>query len=71
MGVMEVSWIHSNCTIIHPINKRMVYLNYNRKLKMGLVGGGPGAFIGDVHRKAAILDGGVNLVSDLNIYFPT
>ena len=41
----------------------MVYLNYNRKLKMGLVGGGPGAFIGDVHRKAAILDGGVNLVS--------
>ena len=41
----------------------MAYLNYNRKLKMGLVGGGPGAFIGDVHRKAAILDGGVNLVS--------
>ena len=41
----------------------MGYLNYNRKLKMGLVGGGPGAFIGDVHRKAAILDGGVDLVS--------
>ncbi len=30
---------------------------------MGLIGGGPGAFIGDVHRKAAILDGGVELVS--------
>ena len=30
---------------------------------MGLIGGGPGAFIGDVHRKAAILDGSVNLVS--------
>lgn len=30
---------------------------------MGLIGGGPGAFIGDVHRKAAILGGNVNLVS--------
>lgn len=38
-------------------------MHYVRKLNMGLIGGGPGAFIGDVHRKAAILDGGVNLVS--------
>ena len=35
----------------------------NRKLRMGMVGGGPGAFIGDVHRKAAAFDGGVELVS--------
>lgn len=35
----------------------------NRKLKMGMVGGGPDAFIGDVHRKAACLDGGVELVA--------
>ena len=35
----------------------------NRKLRMGMVGGGPGAFIGDVHRKAACLDGGVELVA--------
>jgi len=28
-----------------------------RKLKVGMVGGGEGAFIGDVHRKAAIFDG--------------
>ncbi|MFW5857182.1 MAG: Gfo/Idh/MocA family protein [Planctomycetota bacterium] len=35
----------------------------NRKLKMGMVGGGPGAFIGDVHRKAAQFDGGVDLVA--------
>jgi predicted dehydrogenase len=28
-----------------------------------MVGGGPGAFIGDVHRKAACLDGGVELVA--------
>ncbi len=35
----------------------------NRKLNMGMVGGGPGAFIGDVHRKAACFDGGVELVA--------
>ena len=35
----------------------------DRKLKMGMVGGGPGAFIGDVHRKAACFDGGVEIVS--------
>lgn len=34
-----------------------------RKLNMGMVGGGPGAFIGDVHRKAARLDGKINLVA--------
>lgn len=33
-----------------------------RTLKMGMVGGGPGAFIGEVHRKAARMDGGVELV---------
>ena len=30
---------------------------------MGMAGGGPGAFIGDVHRRAALLDGGVELVA--------
>ena len=35
----------------------------NRHLKMGMVGGGPGAFIGDVHRKASRLDGGIDLVA--------
>ena len=35
----------------------------DRPLKMGMVGGGPGAFIGDVHRRAARLDGGVELVA--------
>ena len=34
----------------------------NRKLRMGLVGGGPGAFIGAVHRMAASLDGKIELV---------
>jgi predicted dehydrogenase len=34
-----------------------------RKLKMGMVGGGPGAFIGDVHRKAARLDGQIDIVA--------
>jgi hypothetical protein len=35
----------------------------NRKLKMGVVGGGPGAFIGEVHRKASRMDGQVELVA--------
>lgn len=34
----------------------------NRKLRMGMVGGGPGAFIGAVHRHAAFLDGQIDLV---------
>ena len=34
-----------------------------RVLKMGMVGGGPGAFIGDVHRRAACLHGDVELVA--------
>ena len=35
----------------------------NRKLRMGMVGGGPGAFIGEVHRKAARLDGNIEIVA--------
>jgi predicted dehydrogenase len=35
----------------------------DRKLRMGMIGGGPGAFIGDVHRKAARMDGGIDLVA--------
>ncbi|MHC4153686.1 MAG: Gfo/Idh/MocA family protein, partial [Planctomycetota bacterium] len=38
-------------------------MKVNRKLKMGMVGGGPGAFIGEVHRKAARMDGGIELVA--------
>lgn len=34
----------------------------NRKLRMGMVGGGPGAFIGAVHRIAANTDGQIELV---------
>lgn len=34
----------------------------NRKLKMGMIGGGKGAFIGAVHRMAAALDGQCELV---------
>ncbi|MDU8887144.1 Gfo/Idh/MocA family oxidoreductase [Yeosuana sp. MJ-SS3] len=33
-----------------------------RKLRMGMIGGGLGSFIGDVHRKAAGLDGMIDLV---------
>lgn len=34
-----------------------------RKIRYGMVGGGPGAFIGAVHRKAAALDGEIELVA--------
>lgn len=34
----------------------------NRKIRMGMIGGGPGAFIGEIHRKAANLDGLIELV---------
>ncbi len=34
----------------------------NRKIRMGMVGGGRGAFIGGVHRMAAALDGQIELV---------
>ena len=33
-----------------------------RKLRMGMIGGGPGAFIGAVHRTAAAMDGLIELV---------
>ncbi|MFK7845415.1 MAG: Gfo/Idh/MocA family protein [Rhodothermales bacterium] len=35
----------------------------NRKVRYGMVGGGPGAFIGGVHRKAAALDGEIELIA--------
>ena len=35
----------------------------NRKVRYGMVGGGPDAFIGAVHRKAAALDGEIDLVA--------
>ncbi|WP_382301939.1 Gfo/Idh/MocA family protein [Hwangdonia seohaensis] len=33
-----------------------------RKLRMGMIGGGIGSFIGDVHRKASAIDGMIDLV---------
>ena len=35
----------------------------DRPLRMGMVGGGPGAFIGEVHRKASRMDGGIATVA--------
>jgi predicted dehydrogenase len=37
--------------------------SWKRKLRMGMVGGGQGAFIGAVHRIAAVLDGQAELVA--------
>ena len=38
-------------------------MGIGRKLRMGMVGGGPGAFIGEVHRKAARMDGKIEVVA--------
>ena len=38
-------------------------MSLNRKLRMGMVGGGRGAFIGSVHRMAANLDGKIELIA--------
>ena len=35
----------------------------HRKLRMGMIGGGPGAFIGPVHKMGAELDGKIELVA--------
>lgn len=40
----------------------MVNNSINRKLRMGMVGGGQGAFIGEVHRIAAQLDNQIELI---------
>ena len=37
-------------------------IHSNRRIKMGMVGGGPGSFIGEVHRMAARLDNQIELV---------
>ena len=36
-----------------------------RKIRMGMIGGGQGAFIGAVHRMAAALDGQIELAAML------
>jgi predicted dehydrogenase len=41
----------------------MTVTPWTRKLRMGMVGGGQGAFIGGVHRIAAVLDGQIELVA--------
>lgn len=38
-------------------------MNIDRKIRYGMVGGGPGAFIGEVHRMAAAIDGNIELVA--------
>ena len=36
-----------------------------RKLKMAMVGGGEGAFIGKIHREAVRMDGGVDVAAGM------
>ena len=46
-----------------PAGRNTILDTMNRKLRMGMVGGGRGAFIGAVHRMAANLDGKIELVA--------
>jgi predicted dehydrogenase len=52
-----------NFNFAKPLLLKGADMALNRKLKMGMVGGGPGAFIGEVHRKASRMDGGIELVA--------
>jgi predicted dehydrogenase len=45
------------------INDEELCMGLGRKLKYGMVGGGPDAFIGGVHRMAAALDGSIELTA--------
>ncbi len=48
--------------LLHGLIFNLNFLSMRRKLRMGMVGGGIGAFIGSVHRMAATLDGEIELV---------
>ncbi len=43
-------------------NLKGINMNIHRKLRMGMIGGGIGSFIGSIHRKAALMDGEIELV---------
>ena len=51
----------------------------DRKLRMGMIGGGNGAFIGAIHRAAALMDNQIELVCGCfsswlpggNTFYPT
>ena len=42
-----------------------------KKLRYGMVGGGPGSFIGDAHRRAINLDGQAELVAGMCMLWRT
>lgn len=42
--------------------RKLLIMMSNRKIRMGMIGGGEGSFIGAVHRMAANLDGQIELV---------
>jgi predicted dehydrogenase len=48
---------------LYLMREEILSSQHNRRLRMGMVGGGPGSFIGPVHRMAAELDGAIELVA--------
>lgn len=56
-----LGWVYSFCgrlTLINMQEKRMK----NRRLRMGMIGGGSDAFIGAIHRRAALMENEIELV---------
>ena len=43
-------------------------MELHRKLKMGMIGGGRDAFIGAVHRSAALMDGKVDFIAGTDVF---
>ncbi len=52
-----------DCSRQHFHFNPLFQMTLNRKLRMGMIGGGRGAFIGAVHRMAAALDGRIELTA--------
>src|SRR4249919_3696830 len=47
--------------LLNPLSPKKLFSPMNRKLRMGMVGGGKDAFIGAIHRLAANMDGLIEL----------
>src|SRR5256885_9304695 len=63
VGVAIVFLVAPSASVSQGDNNMAVNAPLNRKLRMGLIGGGQGAFIGKVHSIAAILDNRAALVA--------
>src|SRR5256885_10789238 len=63
VGVAIVFLVAPSASVSQGDNNMAVNAPLNRKLRMGLIGGGQGAFIGRVHSIAAVMDNRAALVA--------